>query len=224
MEKEITSELAEIEIPGLTSKQKNFRKTAFNYERITEKDTSGIQDRLILEINSFANPIPYSKHSVSSFIAKYLVDTGNEELIRRYQLESFDLLVLDPMVTLIEKILSLVRLSFYDNGVDRIRAKVRHFYDIYSLTNTPEFHAPANSSTFKAELLKLFEEEKTRFHDPEIWLKSHYSESPLFKDFEGIWKQVRGSYDTDFRLLVHGEFPDSDQILKQMIFLVEFLS
>jgi hypothetical protein len=53
-------------------------------------------------------------------------------------LESFDLRVLDPLVTLIEKILSLVRLSFYDDGVDRIRAKVRHFYDIYFLTQRPE--------------------------------------------------------------------------------------
>jgi hypothetical protein len=82
-----------------------------------------IQDKLILEINSFANPVPYSKHFVNSMIAQYLVDTGNEELIIKYQLEPFELFVLDPMVTLIEKILALVRLSFFENEVDRIRGK-----------------------------------------------------------------------------------------------------
>jgi hypothetical protein len=224
VEKEITSGLAEIEIPGLTSKQKNFRKTAFNYDKVTEKDSSGLQDLLILEINSFANPVPYSSHSVNSMIAQFLNETGNIKPITEFNLEPFDLLVLDPRITLIEKILSLIRLSFYENGIERIRVKVRHFYDIYYLINTPGFYDPENSSNFKADFTKMFEEEKTRFHDPEIWLKSHYSESPLFKDFEGIWKQVRGSYDTDFRLLVHGEFPDSDQILKQVIFLIEFLS
>ena len=223
VEKEITSGLAEIEIPRLTSKQKNFRKTAFNYDRVTEKDTSGLQERLILEINSFANPVPYELHPVNCMIAQFLIETGNNGPITEFNLQSFDLLVLDPGITLIEKLLSLIRLSFYDDGVDRIRAKVRHFYDIYYLTNTPEFHDPANSSTFKADVLKLSEEEKIRFHDPENWLKAHYSDSPLFKDFNEIWKQVRVAYETDFRLLVFGEFPNSDKVLKQMIFLIELL-
>jgi predicted nucleotidyltransferase component of viral defense system len=42
VEKEITSGLTEIEIPNLTSKQKNFRKTAYNYNRITKNDSIGL--------------------------------------------------------------------------------------------------------------------------------------------------------------------------------------
>ena len=223
VEKEITSGLTEIEIPELTSKQKNFRKTAYTYDKITEEVAPGRKNLLILEINSFANPVPYATHPIDCMIAQFLYDMGNTALIAEYNLQPFDLLVLDPGITLIEKILSLIRLSFYDDGVERIRAKVRHFYDIYYLINTPEFHDPAGSSKFKAEVSMMFEEEKNRFHDPDNWIKSSYRESPLFKNFNAIWDQVRNSYDSDLRLLVFGEFPSSDDIMKQFVFLIELL-
>jgi len=223
VEKKITSGLTEIEILELTSKQKNFRKTVYNYDKITEKVAPGLQNLLILEINSFANPVPYAMHPVDCMIAQFLKDMGNNGSITEHNLQPFELLVLDPRITLIEKILSLIRLSFYNDGVERIRAKVRHFYDIYYLTNTPEFHDPAGSSKFKAEVSMMFEEEKNRFHDPENWTKSSYMESPLFKNFNVIWDQVRNSYDSDFKLLVFGEFPSSDDIMKQFVFLIELI-
>jgi predicted nucleotidyltransferase component of viral defense system len=60
VEKELTIGFTEIKITGLTSKQKNFRKTAYNYFKITDTDYSDIHSQLILEINSFADPVPYS--------------------------------------------------------------------------------------------------------------------------------------------------------------------
>jgi hypothetical protein len=224
VEKSITSGFIELEIPGLTSKQKNYRKTGYNYNRILDRGNTGIQNQLILELNSFANPVPFSRHSINSMVAQYLTESDNDPLIERYHLEPFDLFVLDPMVTLIEKLLSLVRLSFYDDGIDRIRAKVRHFYDIYFLTRRPEFHEPENISRFVGDFSRMFDDEKTRFHDPENWMQSSYTDSPLFMEFDDIWRSVRGSYDTDFRLLVYGEFPDSDAVLKQIVFLIELLS
>jgi len=162
VEKSITSGFIELEIPGLTSKQKNYRKTGYNYNRILDRGNTGIQNQLILEINSFANPVPFSRHSINSMVAQYLTESDNDPLIERYHLEPFDLFVLDPMVTLIEKLLSLVRLSFYDDGIDRIRAKVRHFYDIYFLTRRPEFHEPENISRFIDDFSRMFDDEKTR--------------------------------------------------------------
>jgi hypothetical protein len=69
----------------------------------------------------------------------------------------------------------------------------------------------------------MFANEKRQFHDPDNWFIAHYTESPLFKEFDEIWSQVRVTYETDFKLLVHGEFPDADQLSKQMIFLIELL-
>ncbi len=223
VEKEITSGLTEIEIPNLTSKQKNFRKTAYNYDRITKNDSIGLHDKLILEINSFANPIPYNRYPVNSMIAQFLTETENIGPLTEFNLHPFELFVLDPRITLIEKILSLIRLSFYDDGVERIRAKVRHFYDIYYLINTPTFHDPEYLKGFRADFINMYMEEKTRFFDPENWYNSGYADSPLFKNFTVIWDQIKYSYENDFRLLVFGEFPSSEEIAKQSIFLIELL-
>lgn len=53
IEKEITTDLKEIEIDGLTSKGSRFRKSIFEYPS-SNKNASN--NKLIIEINSFANP------------------------------------------------------------------------------------------------------------------------------------------------------------------------
>ncbi len=137
IEKEITSEFEEVNLEGITSKQTKYRKTAYNYDRLIETKTeSGIQEKLILEINSFANPVPFERMPVDSLIAQYFNDTNNSVLIDKYNLEPFTLNVLVLESTLIEKILSLIRLSFYEDSMDKLKSKVRHFYDIYFLSSS----------------------------------------------------------------------------------------
>ena len=102
VEKELTSGFTEIEIPNLTSKQKNFRKTVYNYDRISKNDSIGLHDKLILEINSFANPVPYNIHPVNSMIAQFLTETENIGPLTEFNFHPFELLVLDPRITLIE--------------------------------------------------------------------------------------------------------------------------
>ncbi|HUW91754.1 MAG TPA: nucleotidyl transferase AbiEii/AbiGii toxin family protein [Bacteroidales bacterium] len=224
IEKEITSGFEEVNLDGITSKQKNFRKTAFNYERGISSDLkSGIQEKLILEINSFANPVPFETKAVNSMIAQFLIETENEKAIAKYTLEPFELNVLAPYSTLIEKILSLIRLSFYENVIERLKSKIRHFYDIYVLCECFPCKDYIASKEFKKDFVRMYAEDKTRFDDPDNWLKASYNESPIFASFDEIWSKVKGTYETDFKLLVHGNFPDAGQVSKQMIILIEFL-
>ena len=53
VEKEITAELKEVNLEGVTSKGSRFRKSVFEYPCI---DTKYQNNRLIVEINSFASP------------------------------------------------------------------------------------------------------------------------------------------------------------------------
>jgi predicted nucleotidyltransferase component of viral defense system len=63
IEKEITIDLNEIRIDGLTSKGSRFRKSVFEY--ITS-EKSNKNNKLIIEINSFANPFPYQRMTIES--------------------------------------------------------------------------------------------------------------------------------------------------------------
>ena len=69
----------------------------------------------------------------------------------------------------------------------------------------------------------MFEEDKTKFDDPEEWLASKYTESPIFTSFDEIWDNVKGTYNTDFKLLVHGEFPDEKLIAAEVRTIIEKL-
>lgn len=67
IEKELVDGFEEVYIDGITSKQTRYRKTAYNYQRTIASDSApGIQELLILEINAFANPVPFMRMPVSS--------------------------------------------------------------------------------------------------------------------------------------------------------------
>ena len=88
VEKEIAIDLKEIETSGVTRKGSKFRKSVFSYPTIFEnRAATAISDKLIIEINSFANPYPYQKVQIMSFIGKFFQLNNAIELIKKYNLE-----------------------------------------------------------------------------------------------------------------------------------------
>ena len=224
IEKELVSGFKEIHLEGITSKQTRYRKTAYNYNRtVAPESVQGIQERLILEINSFANPIPFKRMPISSLIEQFLLETNQLESIENYSLQSFELNVLIPESTLIEKILSLIRLSFYEDGIDKLKSKVRHFYDLYFLSISDTCRDYLHTTDFLEHFNRMFEEDKTKFWDPDKWLNSSYTVAPIFTSFDEIWEEVKGTYNTDFSLLVHGDFPKDELIADQFRKIIKIL-
>ncbi|MCF8381840.1 MAG: nucleotidyl transferase AbiEii/AbiGii toxin family protein [Bacteroidales bacterium] len=176
IEKELAKGFNEVFVENITSKQTKFRKTAYDYSRVIDPDSeSGIKNKLVLEINSFANPVPFKSMKVNSLIADFFVNSNREKSIAQYGLEAFNLNILIPESTLIEKILSLVRLSFYDDGIDKLRAKVRHFYDIYFLSKSDFCKDYIYKKEFIEQFNTMLEEDKAKFNDPKSWLDSPYT-------------------------------------------------
>ena len=206
IEKELVGGFEEIYLDGITSKQTRYRKTAYDYNKtVAPESVQGIQEKLILEINSFANPVPFKRMPVNSLIEQFLLETNQHETIEKYDLQPFELNVLVPESTLIEKILSLIRLSFYEDGIDKLKSKVRHFYDLYFLSNSDACRDYIHTTDFLEHFKRMFEEDKTKFDDPEAWQTSPYTHSPIFTSFDKIWGEVRDTYNTDFKLLINSE-------------------
>ena len=84
IEKEITSDLKELQVDGVTSKGSRFRKSVFGYES-AEKGNNN--NKLIVEINSFANPFPNERLTIHSMIFDFLMQTKNENYIEQYNLQ-----------------------------------------------------------------------------------------------------------------------------------------
>lgn len=225
LEKELTKGFDEV-ITENTNKHKNFRRTEYDYEHIMEAGTksySGINRNLVLEINSLADPVPNEKHQVRSIIAEFLEGSEKRDTINKYKLKPFEIKVLVPKSTLIEKVLSIIRLSYFDDGVDRIRLKVRHFYDIYFLVKSGYCNEYIRTSEFLEDFQRMYLEDKTKFSDPVRWITSSYKESPALISFDDLWAKVRSAYENDLKLLVYGKFPKEEEVAGEFRELIKLL-
>jgi len=211
IEKEITSDLTEVPTDGVTSKGSRFRKSAFEYAT-TEKGNAN--NKLILEINSFANPFPFHKLTIQSMVFDFLMRTGNEKYIEQYNLQSFEVNVLSKEQTLMEKLVSLIRFSFNENAVESISEKIRHFYDLYYLMKDSECIEFVALGSFKKQFDTILEHDRAMFEEPEGWQSKLFAKSPLVTDFEGIWKQLKEKYRTELSAFAYRPIPDEDDVAK----------
>jgi len=211
IEKEITPDLKELQMDGVTSKGSRFRKSVFEYIT-TEKGNAN--NKLIVEINSFANPFPYQRLTIQSMVFDFLMQTSNEKYIEQYNLQSFEVNVLSKEQTLLEKMVSLIRFSFKENTVESISEKIRHFYDLYYLIQHPECIEFVASGSFKKQFDTILQHDRAMFEEPMGWQSKSISESPLMMDFPTLWKELTEKYQTELSALAYRPIPDEKDVAK----------
>lgn len=209
IEKEITPDLKELQIEGVTSKGSRFRKSVFEYIT-TEK--ANANNKLIVEINSFANPYPYQRLPIKSMVFDFLTQTGNEKYVEQYNLQSFEVNVLSKEQTLLEKMASLIRFSFKENTVENISEKIRHFYDLYYLMKDPECIGFSVSGSFKKQFDNILLHDREMFEEPAGWQNKSSAESPLVNDFSNLWKQLKEKYQTELSALAYRPIPHEKDV------------
>ena len=211
IEKEITSDLTEVQMDGVTSKGSRFRKSIFEY---VTTNKSNKNNKLIVEINSFANPFPFQRLTLKNFVFDFLQQTENEKYIEQYDLQPFEINVLSKEQTLLEKTISLIRFSFEQNAVESISKKIRHFYDLYFLMKNPECAEFVASDSFKKQFETILQHDRDMFEEPTGWQIKLISESPLVADFPAIWKQLKEIYQTELSALAYRPIPAENEVAK----------
>lgn len=220
VEKEITKELKELNVPEVTSKGSRFRKSVFEYESMDAKNHG---NKLIVEVNSFANHFPYQLLTIKSLVFDFLMQNKNEKIIEQFDLQPFQLNVQSKEQTLMEKLVSLIRFSFEENAAESISKKVRHFYDLYFLMNDKECAAFITSKKFKKQFKEILNHDKELFDVPKGWQTKSVAKSPLLTDFETIWKQVKGIYQMELSALAFTEIPNEKVVAKSFISLTKMI-
>lgn len=211
IEKDITTDLNELNIDGVTSKGSRNRKSVFKYATI---DKGNANNKLIIEVNSFANPFPYQKLTIRSMVFDFLMQTDNEKYIEQYALQSFEVHVLSKEQTLLEKLVSLIRFSFAENPIVSISQKIRHFYDVYYLLQNSECSEFVASGSFKERFDTILTHDRDMFDEPMGWQTKATSESPFITDFPNIWKHLREKYNTELSALAYRPIPDEADVEK----------
>jgi len=211
VEKEITSDLKELKMDGVTSKGSRFRKSVFEYVT-TEKNNTN--NKLIVEINSFSNPFPFNKLTIKSLVSDFLTQTGNEKYIEQYNLHPLEVNVLSKERTLLEKVVSLIRFSFKENTVESISEKIRHFYDLHYLMKNVECIEFVESDAFINQFNTILNHDREIFEEPAGWQSKMITESPLVKDFSKLWELVKAKYQMELSLLAYRPIPDEKEVAK----------
>ena len=215
----MTTGLEEIVIPGVTSKGSHYRKAFYAYPRTFATEQVGAikAGQLLVEINAFANPYPSQRCTLNSFLTNFLIQSGNDNLIEEYEMQSFEVTVLDKRRTLTEKLMSLLRCSLADYPMPELSAKIRHFYDLYFLLHDEEVHAYLQSEDFKADLKELFDHDQQEFEKPDGWQGKTMSDSPLLIDFHEIWNNLQSLYLRELPDLAYQEIPSATEIEDSLI-------
>lgn len=209
VEKCMTSSLSEIELEGVTSKGSRFRKSVFEYPKSA---MSLVSNRIITEVNSFANPFPFQQLFLESFIAKFYTLIERSDLIEEYQLQPFNLNVLDKKQTLLEKLVSLIRFSFDTQPFKALSSKIRHFYDLYYLLNDSECSEFVESTEFHKRLHNLILHDKEAFDIPLGWQEKQVNDSVLLHDFEPLWQELKEVYRRELSVLAFSNIPSEKQV------------
>ncbi len=225
VEKEIASDLKEIEVKGVTSKGSRFRKAVYEFPvTLKQRKKNAIPESIIVEINSFANPFPYHKVGIQSMIGEYLQSQNQDELVKKYDLGAYDVNVLDKEQTLIEKLVSIIRFSFDENPIESISGKIRHFYDLYYLLQDEVCNKYVNSEEFKAQFRKVLAHDQQQFDEPPGWNKKGIQDSLIIKDFDSMWKKLKTIYTNELSMLAYTEISSEKEVAQKFKELINIIA
>ena len=203
------------EVPNpATRKYSKYRKAFYRYPVITENGIIGAINpgQILLEIVSFANPYPYQKVFIKSFLTEYLENVGRNDLIESYGMQGFEIQVLAKSRTATEKLASLIRHSLSTDYISELKAKIRHFYDLHFLWNDPESRAYLESAEFKTDFKALISSDQARFKEPEGWCDKKVSDSPLISSFDIVWSELQDTYSKELPELAYQTIPSPESV------------
>jgi hypothetical protein len=204
----VSEVLPEVAVENITQKMGMNRKTAHTYNKEFTGNYGQVRDVIIVEASWLGYHEPYTKASVSSYIYEMMVKNNQESLAQEYDLLPFEVLVLEPIRTVCEKIMSLVRFSYSADPIVDLKNKIRHTYDLHFLIQDEKIAAFFESTAFDILLNKVAQDDCESYKNDNSWLQYHPGESWLFKDVHTSWNALKDTYANDFVELVVGKLPD----------------
>ncbi|MBN2794146.1 MAG: nucleotidyl transferase AbiEii/AbiGii toxin family protein [Clostridia bacterium] len=186
-------------------KSGDYRYTQFTYNSMFSGDLSELHPNIRFELTSFMHPHPFEKREVGTFILQYLNENGMQDIIDEFELGKFKLNVLSIDRTVVEKLASLIRMS-YDVDLKEIQTKTRHLYDLYMTYHiVSDFYEDDDALSEMVAIVKEAEAE-SRFKDM-YPISNLWQTAPLFSILNDSKIEIayRERFGAEF---VYGELPD----------------
>jgi predicted nucleotidyltransferase component of viral defense system len=205
-----------------------FRKTyhSFPLGDLSFENIDGqLKEHILLEVNSFTDPIPFNIFKTSCYVEEFLLERKEKSLIKEYNLEKFSINVLCLERTFFEKIFALVNISFEENSIEVFKVKVRHFYDVHLLMKNQEIINFLSDPKKVVEMfVKVKSDEFVTNNSGRLSSILELISTPLFENLDSIFLEIKIVYNRSFKELLYGELPDLNQVKESFIQLKNQLS
>jgi hypothetical protein len=204
--------LPEIEVEGLTRRMGMNRKTAHRYPNLFVGSPGQVRGSfIVVEANWLGSFEPYTTRRLNAYVSDMMIGRGQQSLVEKWDLASFEVNALRPERTFCEKIMSLVRFSYSEQPIDDLKLKIRHTYDLHKLLDDTQLKAFFESEDFEPLLLSVAKNDVVSYKNNNAWLSIPPHEALVFADLEQTWPKLRSVYRGAFSNLVFGDLPsDSD--------------
>ncbi|MGZ3897159.1 MAG: nucleotidyl transferase AbiEii/AbiGii toxin family protein [Flavisolibacter sp.] len=163
------------------------------------------------------------KIRVSCYIKEMMEATGQQALIEKYALQTFEVKVLSKERTFCEKIMSLVRFSNTENPYDDLSKKIRHVYDLHMMLKNGEISEYFKSTAFDDMLNIVGNDDVQSFKNNNQWLSQHPAEALIFQMPGDTWQKIRGTYQISFKDMVTGILPTEHDLNATLTIIAERL-
>lgn len=194
-------------------KSGDYRYTQFTYQSIFTGSLKELHPNIRFELTSFMHPDPYDTRKMGSFIEQYLSEMDMNDVIQEFDLGKFELNVLLIERTVIEKLVSMIRMS-YELDIKELLNKTRHLYDLYmTYPLVKKFYDDSDKFIEMVEIVKTAESD-SRFRNM-YPIENKWYDAPLFTilDNPKIEVAYRDSFGAEF---VYGQLPEFE-IVKKVI-------
>jgi hypothetical protein len=80
-----------------------------------------------------------------------------------------------------------------------------------------------NRKSFKTDFTALLEHDKAIFDDPEGWKTKKYQDSPILKDFDKLWENLKLIYTSELEKMAFKEIPHGNSAKNSFKALIDKL-
>jgi len=209
----VSAVLPEVDIPEITNKRGMNRKTAHTYNKEFKGDYGQVREVIVLESSWLGHPEPFTKKELQSYIGEMMFQTDQNKLAVEYGMVPFPINVLEPIRTICEKIMSLVRFSYGENPNENLKKKIRHTYDLHKLLSQEAYSDFFNSEEFEKMLIRVANDDVLSYKNNNEWLIHHPNDALIFSNLNAVWAELVSVYNDDFRKLVYGTLPEPELVL-----------
>jgi hypothetical protein len=198
---------------GAGGKRNAFHRSAYVKPSLKNKSTGGIADTnaVLVELGQAGGPNPHQVHSVSSLLATQLATAG-VDVSQWVDLAPFDVTILHPGRTLIEKLLRVNNFAQRpddQNGTHAWSRIGRQFYDIWALINDPNVQALLADKSQVSEILDSINKVSQTYKGDEPVPDGGFAASPAFDPAGPLATGLQREHDAAIANLYYGNPDDA---------------